>query len=39
VALEILRIMQREAPNLFSDYEIVRLEDGTQVARTQYEKV
>lgn len=39
VALEMLRIMQREAPNLFSDYEIVRLEDGTEVARTQYEKV
>ncbi len=39
VALDILRIMQREAPNLFSDYDIVRLDDGTDVARTQYEKV
>ena len=39
VALEILRIMQREAPNLFSDYDIVRLEDGTDVARTPHEKV
>jgi thymidylate synthase (FAD) len=39
VALDILRIMQREAPNLFSDYDIVRLEDGTDVARTQHEKV
>ncbi len=39
VALDLLRIMQREAPNLFSDYDIVRLDDGTQVARTQYEKV
>ena len=39
VALDILRIMQREAPNLFSDYDIVRLEDGTEVARTQFEKV
>ncbi len=39
VALDILRIMQREAPNLFSDYDIVRLDDGTDVARTQFEKV
>ncbi len=39
VALELLRIMQREAPNLFADYEIVRLEDGTEVARTPNEKV
>ena len=39
VALEMLRIMQREAPNLFADYEVVRLDDGTEVARTQFEKV
>ncbi len=39
VALQILRIMQREAPNIFSDYDIVRLDDGTAVARTQHEKV
>ncbi len=39
VALDILRIMQREAPNLFADYDIVRLDDGTDVARTQHEKV
>jgi thymidylate synthase (FAD) len=39
VALEMLRIMQREAPSMFSDYEIVRLEDGTEVARTEFEKV
>ena len=39
VALEMLRIMQAEAPNLFGDYEIVRMEDGTEVARTPYEKV
>ena len=38
VALEMLRIMQREAPNLFGDYEIVR-ENGTEVARTQFQKV
>ena len=39
VALEFLRIMRAEAPNLFSDYEVVRLEDGTEVARTPFEKV
>ncbi len=38
VALQILRIMQREAPTLFGDYEIVT-EDGTEVARTQFQKV
>ena len=31
VALEFLRIMQREAPNLFADYEIVTLPDGREV--------
>jgi len=39
VALELLRIMQSEAPSLFGDYETVRLEDGTQTAQTQWEKV
>jgi len=39
VALKLLRLMQQEAPTLFGDYEIVCLEDGTEVARTQWEKV
>lgn len=39
VALQVLRIMQAEAPNLFGDYIIERLEDGTEVARTPFEKV
>jgi len=39
VALQVLRIMQREAPNIFGDYHIVRLPDGTEVARTPHEKV
>lgn len=39
VALEILRIMRQEAPNLFADYEVVRLPDGTEVVRTPFEKV
>jgi thymidylate synthase (FAD) len=38
VALQVLRIMQREAPTLFGDYEIVR-ENGTEVTRTQFQKV
>jgi thymidylate synthase (FAD) len=39
VALQVLRIMRTEAPNLFGDYTIERLEDGTEVARTPFEKV
>jgi thymidylate synthase (FAD) len=39
VAIKILRIMQKEAPHIFGDYRILRLPDGTEVARTEYEKV
>ncbi len=39
VALEVLGIMKHEAPNMFADYEVVRLSDGTDVARTQYTDV
>jgi len=39
VALKLLRLLQQEASTLFGDYEIVRLEDGTEVARTAFEKV
>jgi thymidylate synthase (FAD) len=39
VAVKILRIMQAEAPNLFGDYEIYHLPDGTEAARTQFRKV
>jgi thymidylate synthase (FAD) len=39
VALKLLRLMQQEAPTLFGDYEIARLEDGTEVARTAWQKV
>ncbi|TMB95966.1 MAG: FAD-dependent thymidylate synthase [Chloroflexi bacterium] len=39
VALELLRLMQKEAPNLFGDYQIARLDDGTEVAQTEHEKV
>jgi thymidylate synthase (FAD) len=39
VALKLLEIMQREAPSMFSDYAVVTLPDGTQVVRTEHEKV
>ena len=39
VALQILRILQHEAPNLFGDYQIVALPDGLEVARTAYHQV
>lgn len=39
VAIEILRVLQREAPAIFADYTIVPLPDGTEVARTAHRKV
>lgn len=39
VAAEILRILQRESPHLFGDYELYDLPDGTQAARTEFRKV
>ena len=39
VAIQVLRILQREAPSLFGDYEITSLSDGAEVARTAYHKV
>lgn len=39
VAVKILRIMQQEAPNLFGDYSLETLPDGTHAARTRYHKV
>ncbi len=39
VAIKILRLMQGESPNIFSDYEIYRLPDGTEAARTAFRKV
>lgn len=38
-AVQVLRLMQREAPNLFGDYEIVALPDGSEVAHTEHRKV
>jgi thymidylate synthase (FAD) len=39
VAAEVLRLLVKEAPNLFGDYELVDLPDGTQAARTRHHKV
>ena len=39
VAVQFLRLMQAEAPNLFGDYTIERLPDGAEVTRTPNEKV
>lgn len=39
LAIQILRRLQAEAPNLFGDYEIVAAEDGSEVAVTPHTKV
>lgn len=39
LAIAVLKVMQREAPNLFGDYELVTLPDGTHEASTPYRKV
>jgi len=39
LAVQVLRIMQTEAPNLFSDYQLVSLPDGTWEATTAHRKV
>ncbi len=39
VAVMILQRLQEAAPNMFGDYEIVSLSDGSKVARTTHRKV
>ncbi len=39
VAVAVLRIMQAEAPNMFADYTLVPLPDGTFATRTEHVKV
>jgi thymidylate synthase (FAD) len=39
LAAAVLRIMQQEAPNLFGDYQLVPLPDGTFEATTEHRKV
>ena len=35
----VLKVLQKEAPHLFGDYELVDLPDGTRAARTEHRKV
>ncbi|MGO8949849.1 MAG: FAD-dependent thymidylate synthase [Ktedonobacterales bacterium] len=39
LAVKLARLMQKEAPNLFNDMEIVRLEDGTEGVQVAHPKV
>jgi thymidylate synthase (FAD) len=39
LAIAVLKIMQQEAPNLFGDYQLVPLPDGTFEAMTEHRKV
>jgi thymidylate synthase (FAD) len=39
LAVAVLRIMQQESPNLFGDYELIPLPDGTHEAVTNHRKV
>ena len=39
LAIAVLKIMQQEAPNLFGDYQLVPLPDGTFEATTEHRKV
>jgi thymidylate synthase (FAD) len=39
LACDITRVLKKEAPNLFGDYEIVKLPDGTERTRTTHRKV
>ena len=36
LAVECLRQLQREAPNVFGDFEIGRLDDGTEIASSPF---
>ena len=39
LAVQVLQLMQREAPHIFSDYQLVPLPDGTFEATTPHHKV
>ncbi|TWT41220.1 Thymidylate synthase ThyX [Phycisphaerae bacterium RAS1] len=39
VAVAILRVLQKESPNLFGDYTITTLADGLEIASTEHRKV
>jgi thymidylate synthase (FAD) len=39
LAVKVLQLMQQEAPNVFGDYQLISLADGTQEAVTPHRKV
>lgn len=39
VAAKVLKILQKEAPNFFGDYQLKPLDDGTEAAHTDFGKV
>lgn len=39
LACDVARLLKKEAPNLFGDYEIVKLPDGSERTRTTHRKV
>ena len=39
VATKVLRLLQADAPNLFGDYRLTKLPDGTEAAHTDHRKV
>jgi thymidylate synthase (FAD) len=39
LAIKVLQIMQKEAPNIFNDYQLIPLPDGTFEAATEHRKV
>ncbi len=39
LACDVCRLLQQEAPNLFGDYEVVQLPDGSERTRTAHRKV
>jgi thymidylate synthase (FAD) len=39
LAIAVLRLLQREAPNIFGDLHIARQEDGLEIVATDYSKV
>jgi thymidylate synthase (FAD) len=39
VAVEVLKLLRREAPNIFGDYTLERLPDGSEVVQTPHRKV
>jgi thymidylate synthase (FAD) len=39
LAIKVLRILQKEAPNIFGDYRIIPYDDGTEIVETPFGKV